>query len=259
MYKLSDILSKPVVNLYSGKYEGTVKNISFDEKFKQAKWLILFDEDDEEFALDINKIYMIGENAITIKNNDGVFQLSTINDDLKNNPINLSCCTIDGKMLGRLKNLELNKNFYIENFYIEEDVYAPNKIINIGKTLIIVNTDEKKISIANFKPKLKIKKEEIKTVVSIQPVEEKVVTPPKIEDIETLDTKKNFIINEGINQQRILSNQNFLLGRKATKTVYGINNEIIIKKDNIITSKNLEYAKLHNKISELAVFSKTRI
>ena len=45
MYKLSDILSKPVVNLYNGNYEGTIKDISFDEKFKQAKWLILFDEE----------------------------------------------------------------------------------------------------------------------------------------------------------------------------------------------------------------------
>ena len=115
MYKLSDILSKPVVNLYNGNYEGTIKDISFDEKFKQAKWLILFDEEGEEFALDINKIYVVGKNAITIKNSDGLFQTTSINDNLKNNPINLSCCTIDGNLLGRLNDIEFNKNFYIEN------------------------------------------------------------------------------------------------------------------------------------------------
>ena len=258
MYKLSDILSKQVVNLYSGKYEGTIKDISFDEKFKQAKWLILFDEEGEEFTLDINKIYKIGENAITIKNSDGLFQATSINDNLQNTPINLDCCTINGTLIGRLKDIEFSKNFYIENFYIEEKAYKPSKIVNIGKGLIIVNDEDKKVNISNFKPKFQL--ENIKTTtVSIQPTETNEVIIPQIEEIDNTETKKNFIINEGINQQRILSNQNFLLGRKATKTVYGINNEIIIKKDNIINSKNLEYARLHNKISELAVFSKNRI
>ena len=259
MYKLSDILSKPIVNLYNGNYEGTIKDISFDEKFKQAKWLILFDEEGEEFALDINKIYVVGKNAITIKNSDGLFQTTSINDNLKNNPINLSCCTIDGNLLGRLNDIEFNKNFYIENFSIENNTYTPNKIINIGKTLIIVNNENKKINIANFKPKFKNEKETTANIVTIQPTQSNDIVAPKIEEVESIETKKNFIINEGINQQRILSNQNFLLGRKATKTVYGFNNEIIIKKDSIINSKNLEYAKLHNKISELAVFSKNKI
>lgn len=259
MYKLSDILSKQVVNLYGGKYEGTVKDISFDEKFKQAKWLILFDEEGEEFTLDINKIYKIGENAITIKNSDGLFQATSINDNLQNTPINLNCCTIGGTFLGRLKDIEFSKNFYIENFYIEEKTYKPNKIINIGKNLIIINDEDKKVNISNFKPKIQIEEVKNTTIVSIQPTETNEVVMPKIEEISNTETKKSFIINEGINQQRILSNQNFLLGRKATKTVYGINNEIIIKKDNIINSKNLEYARLHNKISELAVFSKNRI
>ena len=128
MYKLSDILSKPIVNLYNGNYEGTIKDISFDEKFKQAKWLILFDEEGEEFTLDINKIYVVGKNAITIKNSDGLFQTTSINDNLKNNPINLSCCTIDGNLLGRLNDIEFNKNFYIENFSIENNTYTPRFI-----------------------------------------------------------------------------------------------------------------------------------
>ena len=259
MYKLSDILSKPVVNLYSGKYEGTVKNISFDEKFKQAKWLILFDEEGEEFALDINKIYIIGKNAVTVKNEDGIFKLNSIDGILNNNPINLSCCTVYGEVLGRLSDIEFNKNFYVESFCVEDKTYNANKIINIGQEFVIVNDTDKKITISNFKPKFEIKKESPVSIVTIQPVETIENTLPKIESVESVETKKPFIINEGINQQRIISNQNFLLGRKATKTIYGINNEIIVKKDNTINSKNLEYAKLHNKISELAVFSKTRI
>ena len=262
MYKLSDILSKQIVNLYSGKCEGTIKDISFDEKFKQAKWLILFDEESEEFALDINKIYMIGENAITIKNSDGLFLTSTLNKNLKNNPINLPCYTVGGNLLGKLNDIEFNKNFYVSNFYAGETIFPLNKIVNIGNSLIIINNENKKIKLSNFKPKMQTTETEITQIVSIQKkeVDSNENTIPKIEEIANVDTptKKPFIVNKGINQQKILSNQNFLLGRKATKTIYGINNEIIIKKDNLINSKILEYAKLHNKISELAVFSKSK-
>lgn len=262
MYKLSDILSKQIVNLYSGKCEGTIKDISFDEKFKQAKWLILFDEESEEFALDINKIYMVGENAVTIKNEDGLFLTSTLNKNLKNNPINLPCYTVSGNMLGRLNDIEFNKNFYVSTFHVGENLFPTNKIVNIGNSLIIINDEDKKIKLSNFKPKIQSCENKSTQIVSIQ--KNNPNSPennmPKIEQVLDNNTpnKKTFIVNKGINQQRILSNQNFLLGRKATKTVYGINNEIIIKKDNIINSKNLEYAKLHNKISELAVFSKAK-
>ena len=262
MYKLSDILSKQIVNLYNGKYEGTIKDISFDEKFKQAKWLILFDEESEEFALDINKIYMVGENAITIKNGDGLFLTSTLNKNFKNNPINLPCYTVGGNLLGKLNDIEFNKNFYVSNFHVNKNTFPLNKIVNIGNNLIVINDDDKKIKLSNFKPKIQTNDTKAMQVVSIQKKETNTNenTIPKIEEIVDADTptKKPFIVNKGINQQKILSNQNFLLGRKATKTVYGINNEVIIKKDNIINSKNLEYAKLHNKISELAVFSKAK-
>ena len=32
MYNTTEIISKPVINLYNGKLEGTVKNICFDPK-----------------------------------------------------------------------------------------------------------------------------------------------------------------------------------------------------------------------------------
>ena len=93
---------------------------------------------------------------------------------------------------------------------------------------------------------------------------------PKIEDnvieeeIKTTkqdkeeEKKEPFKIYNQPTPQRLIGNSNFLIGRKAIKTIYGLNNEIIIRKDNIINAKNLENAKRHSKLVELTVFSKIK-
>ena len=72
------------------------------------------------------------------------------------------------------------------------------------------------------------------------------------------EKKENYKIYNQPTPQKLVGNTNFLIGRKAIKTIYGINNEIIIKKDNIINAKNLESAKKHSKLVELTVFSKIK-
>ncbi len=263
MYRVSNILSKQVINLYDGKFEGTIKNICLKENLKQIKWFILFDEDGEEFMLDPNKIYKVGQ-AITIKNNDGIFNTSNIYNMENNNPINLMCYSVNGEIIGKVSDVELSKNFYIENFYIDENKITTNQIVKISKNLIIVNTEKTKVSLSTFKPKIPIINDQDTNIVEIQPMDiqpqiEKEI-PQEIQEEKTLQTptRKTFVVDKNINQQRIITNQNVLLGRKATKTVYGINNEIIIRKDCIINSKTLEYAKLHNKTTELTLFSKVK-
>ena len=82
---------------------------------------------------------------------------------------------------------------------------------------------------------------------------------PKIEfDNIELKPKANYKISENPLPQRMITSQNYLLGRKLSKTIYGINNEIIAKKDCLITEKILNAAKNHNKLVELAVFSKVK-
>jgi hypothetical protein len=76
-------------------------------------------------------------------------------------------------------------------------------------------------------------------------------TPAVTEELSrTLNTKLVRILNS--------SERKIFEKLKENLKKLGINNEIIIKKDNLINSKILEYAKLHNKISELAVFSKSK-
>ena len=296
MNLLSEIISKPVLNLYSGKIEGTVINAYFDNTFKKIQYFKIFDNDEEEFLIATSKIYSVGESCLVIKNSNALMLESAMKKLEDNNPVNLEIYSSSGDNLGILKDIELEENFEVKNFITKDLVLTPKNIINIGK-IVIINNSDKKIKYSDFKPKIKKIKQTEKSsnIIKIMPV----IDDPKIElndstpqtpqeadsnnsnqeigqanNIQPINTntpqqiqqeekapqvqKETFKIYNQPTPQRIVGNGNFLIGRKAIKTIYGLNNEIIIKKDNIINSKNLESAKKHSKLVELTVFSKIK-
>ena len=260
MNLLSEIISKPVLNLYTGKIEGTVKNVCFDKNYKKITVLKMFDEDEEEYLIETAKVYGIGENSVVIKNNEAMFLAITENTYPENNPINLNIYTASGNYLGKLKDIELNSKFEVENFIAENDQKLnPSQILVVSQN-IVINTKDTKIKLCNLKPKLKIQKTENKNIITIMPKNNtapKTIETPTIEN-EIPENKSNFKIYNQPTPQKLIGNGNFLIGRKALKTIYGVNNEVIIKKDNIINAKNLDIAKKHSKLVELTVFSKIK-
>ena len=258
MHNVTDIISKPVINLYNGTCEGTVKNICFDDNLTKAQYLILFsDNQDEETLLDITKVYHIGDSAITIKNSEGITPLLFAPKVTYNNPINNIVYSIEGNSLGYVKNLVLSQKFKLDTIQTEQSDYSAKSVVSFNHDNLIINNSGVKF----LKTKPKITRPKQNNVVSILPkIDLPKITFPKIEEValETVRPKQNFKISTNPLPQRIVSNQNFLIGRKMSKTIYGINNEIIIKKDNLITDKTIQNAKLHNKLVELAVFSKIR-
>ena len=68
MNLLSELISKPVLNLYTGKIEGTISSAIFNEQYKKIQSLKMFDEEEEEYCLHTSKIYSIGKNSVVIKN-----------------------------------------------------------------------------------------------------------------------------------------------------------------------------------------------
>lgn len=254
MNLLSEIISKPVLNLYSGKIDGTVKNAIFDECYKKVQTLIIFDEEEEEYSLKTNKIYSIGNNSIVIKNSEAL-ELS-INQEIpaEKNPINLEVYSTSGNYLGKLIDIELNDKFEVESFITTEQKIAYKQIINVGPN-IIINDGDKQLKLCNLKPK-KINKKAVEILnVTIMP---KISDPVEDQTKQVVEEKKSYKINAQPLPQKVMGNGNFLIGRKALKTIYGINNEIIIKKDTLINSKNLESAKKHSKLVELTIYSKAK-
>lgn len=294
MNLLSEIISKPVLNLYSGKIEGTVKDAIFDSAFKKIQFLKIFDDEEEEYLLATNKIYNVGSSSLVIKNSEAL--LLETEGGKENNPINFEIFSSSGDNLGVLIDIELENNFEVKNLITQDSTIPQSNIVNISK-IIIVNNTGKKIKFSNFKPKVKkgnvISTNKIK-ILPQPSIEYKInnnengeskinsetnnesnstkndttnalesnTESHKIETPEnTIQTpqKETFKISTAPTPQRVVGNGNFLIGRKVTKTIYGLNNEIIIKKDSIINAKNLESAKKHSKLVELTVFSKIKV
>lgn len=261
MYNTTEIISKPVINLYNGNLEGTVKNICFDSNLKKATSLILFnDNDEEESILSISKIYKIGKNAITIKNSEGLLPTLFASKVDYNNQINNVVYNLEGENLGKVTDIVLGNNYKVEKILIGEKEYLPNAIISFNQTNLILNSSGVKYSKESYKPKVIPGKPKLDLVKILPKLPEKETNDiPKIEfDNIELKPKVNYKISENPLPQRMITSQNYLLGRKLSKTIYGINNEIIAKKDCLITEKILNAAKNHNKLVELAVFSKVK-
>lgn len=260
MYNVTEIISKPVINLYSGTSEGTVKNICFDKLLKKAQYLILFnDSEDEEVILDITKVYNIGDSAITIKNNEGITPLIFAPKVAYNNPINNTVYNLEGNLLGVVKDITLSETFKIDEIVVQDNTFSAKNVISYNSDNLIINSSGIKYNKEVYKPKTT--KVKFNNLVTIMPkVQLPRISAPKIEQptLKQNTEKPNYIISQNPLPQRVVSNQNFLIGRKVSKTVYGVNNEIIIKKDNVITDKTIQNAKLHNKLVELAVFSKLK-
>ncbi|MBQ3047668.1 MAG: PRC-barrel domain-containing protein [Clostridia bacterium] len=249
MNLLSEIVSKPVLNLYTGKIEGTVSSIVFDDNYKKIRYLKIFDKDEEEYSIDSSKIYSVGKNSVVIKNSEALILNINQISNKDNNPINTNIYTTTGDWLGKLTDIQFNERFEVENFISNENKIQQKNLVNIGEN-IIVNTSDKQIKLNNLKPKIKNQMVSTQNVITIMPK----IENPTIEN----KPKMNYKISQGFTPQKIVSNSNFLIGRKALKTIYGLNHEIIIKKDNLINEKILDIAKKHSKIMELTVFSKTK-
>ncbi len=286
MNLLSEIISKPVLNLYSGKIEGTIKDAYFDSTYKKIQYFKIFDDEEEEYILSTNKIYSVGSSCLVIKNSEALILENTDKTIQENNPINLEIYSSNGDNLGVLSDVEIEKNFEVKNLLTKDLVITPRNIVNIGK-IIIINNSDKKVKYSDFKPKIKKAKQSTSNnIIKIMPTindmmpdnntnqqqeqlpqlfePSQIQTPPQETEITQNEIslpqppKNAFKINNEPTPQRVVGNGNFLIGRKAIKTIYGLNNEIIIKKDNIINSKNLESAKKHSKLVELTVFSKIK-
>jgi len=259
MNLLSEIISKPVLNLYTGKIEGTVKDICFDSLYKKILNLKIFDEEEEEYLVNTNKIYSIGENTIVVKNSEAITPTINVANCIENNPMNMKVFSVSGDYCGKLSDMEINDKYEIISLITNEGNKIERKnIVNIASNIIYNNTN-KKVCIANFKPKLKLQTIPKTNVITILPrIEDDKNLLTTTEEENKPEKKEPFRVYNQPTPQRLIGNGNFLIGRKALKTIYGINNEIIIKKDNIINAKNIQSAIKHSKLVELTVFSKIK-
>ncbi len=230
MSKVSNIISSYVVSVYNGQIEGIVNNILFNNK-KQAKYLVISQNDEQFLVLETKDIYKTGEGAVIVKNSDVLSLMESSELKMKEcfSPINSIVVSIDGNYIGHVSDIELDNKYNIKNFIVDGQVFELNKVINISESAIIINTLDIKTSLSKFKSKTKI-------VIGNERITNQTVS---------------VMSNQTILPNRTMLNYNFLIGRKVSKDILNFNGEIIIKENQTVNSKVLDIARINGKLREL--------
>lgn len=230
MSKVSNIISSYVVSVYNGQIEGIVNNILFNNK-KQAKYLVISQNDEQFLVLETKDIYKTGEGAVIVKNSDVLSLMESSELKMKEcfSPINSIVVSIDGNYIGHVSDIELDNKYNIKNFIVDGQVFDLNKVINISESAIIINTLDIKTSLSKFKSKTKI-------VMGNERITNQTVS---------------VMSSQTILPNRTMLNYNFLIGRKVSKDILNFNGEIIIKENQTVNSKVLDIARINGKLREL--------
>lgn len=237
MEKLSSFISKKVISLREGNDVGYVLNLAFDEELKALKGFIVVDDESEHtFMVRIENVKNINDECIVIYSNT---QLEFYLKDDCNNPIGKIVYDKDGVNLGRVVDVIVSGRV-VKKIITDKCEFLQRYIYSIGD-FIIYGTKGKK---TDFKFN---RQDEYMPKVYIQQAETNIITN---------DTSSSYPTGGQSKPYRITANQNILTGRVATSDIFGLNNEIIVKKNEKITTKIINKAKLHNKLGLLIYYSK---
>lgn len=254
--KFSDLIAKPIISLYNSRIEGVIISANFNHSLTKILSLIIENKNEsdlnDEFEIKCKNVFSIGQDAVMIKN-DSLLKGSFTLENPTYNPINMSVFSTSGKELGRVKDLEFDKNFNITNIYTNSAQFQRSEIANISEELILISDKKNPLTISRLKPKsIKIQcknYDEQKTV--IMPICQNEIASEKDEiDI------KNQKISTISTIQRVSSTTSSLLGKTVTQTILSQNGEIIAKIGNKITSNTISLASAHQKLRELCFYAK---
>jgi uncharacterized protein YrrD len=260
MYKVSEVISKPVYSIYEGIKVGTVVNFLYDNTRKRIQGFFVFDdESDQDLYLTFKNIYKMGSDNLLIRNRNKI-EISKLE---KKSVLNLNLISVVGEDAGEIKDVFFDKNFNICSIETKNGVVIPAKnIVNVGQDIVIFDNNEKKINVARMKPINRIMLENIPNIKVSILEEEKLATVPIIsgnfDQANFIEEKK--IISQPIKEiatkkltlpPKILSNPKSIIGKYAKEMVCGLNGEVIIKKGQMVTEKIFEKAQKHSKLFEL--------
>ena len=232
--KISEIISKEIISIYECESVGTIKNVCFNKDLTKVLGFIFFnDESDYESYIPVKNIYSISEEGLMIRNTNKIDFFISEN----NNPINKKIFEINGKDTGRICDIEFDEKFNVCHLLTNKNIQIkPQNILSNGVGIILVKDDNQKISINAFKPK----KQKIEKLN--QDFKVKIVKMPIISNQEK---------NISALPPKITTNTSTLVGKRAKRTIFGFNNEVIIKENALVSNHTLTMAKKHNKTNEL--------
>lgn len=262
--KFSELITKPVISLYDSTVEGVIITARFSKNIKKIQSFIVESNNDydaiDEYELESKDIYKVGQDAIMIKNN---YKLNfNTSADKMDSPINYTIYTTSGNRLGKVQDLELDKNFYITKYICENTEIEASKVANIKNGVILVNTDDCNIKTSKFKPKtqnIQLQNTSQDQIAIIMPIKEDIIEEVKEEYAEQqpeqyiVEQEQN-VINGTI--PRLVSQDYTLVGKTITQNIITANGEVIARRGNVITPSTINLASMHQKLRELTFYAK---
>ena len=235
MYKVSNIISMPVISIYESKVVGYIQNLLFNSKTKKCEYVVITSPDEIEYVLHKKDINSITEDSLTSQNQSklNLKDNEELNLSTLYNPINAIIYDINGKKLQNIKDISLDKSLKIENYLVEENLSIDKKYIISFTENIAIYSKNNKVKLSNYKPKSKIVKESYSN-----------------NSLVTIEDKTTSFVTEKTTDSRIL------LNRTVTKDIVLPNGEILIKNGSFITYATIKNACMYGKVIELTKYSK---
>lgn len=228
MIKLSKLISIPVINIFDLKQEGVIENVLVDFKTKKAKFLVVYNEENDTYkTIAFKDVYTFGDDAVMIANASKITLYENTELQLKNlvSPLNTICYNLEGTKIGKTTEINLQKDF-LHSIEIGENSYPISQVKALNNSIGIVSNSN--INITRFKVKSNFKTTKNNIKVSIS------ATTPA----------------------REIANYNFLLSRKLTKDITNENGEVLARSGSRITIATINKLKYYGKLKELTLNSK---
>lgn len=135
MYRVSDLLGKPLLDISEAKFLGTICNIRFDDKMSKGLFVKLYTDDEETKYFPLNKLVNITGDAATVKSDEGLC------DEAEGTtcPINSYAFDQDGKLLGKVTDIIMD-GAKLTAFLLGESSINANKLLAAGNVLVFNNS-----------------------------------------------------------------------------------------------------------------------
>lgn len=216
MYKVSDLLGKPLLALSEAQILGTIANIFFDDKMYKGTFVLFYTDDEDPRYLPLSKISNFDSDAAVVKFAEGISECA---EGLPN-PINSFAFGQNGKSLGVIKDIIMDGT-KVDSFIIGARSYPVSDLVSAGKLLIFCDGE---------KP-IKLRPMSSKKADSEQPKQE--IRTPKLSGFAP--------------------SYDFLLGKKLQRNILSLDGKIIAREGDNVTGSMIEAAKREGKLVILAL------
>ncbi len=220
--RLSNVLGSSVCSVFEGRLIGYTTSACFCEGHKKLSGFVVVNDDDEyEYFLPIKQI--IGQNdqmlfvknitSVSIQENMGLPSL-----------INKKAYYLDGEFIGSVKDVVFNENYEVIQIIFDNLTLPPEELFNVGEDFCFFCEQDKRPKLNKFAPQKKSQIAGLSVQIMQAPPIYPSSIPPRIKAYDSISA----------------------IGKIATKTVLGKNNEIIVKKGEIVSLDCIKKAKQHN-------------